>query len=234
MPVAVISGGTKGIGRAVADLFVENGFDLCIGARNESDLESMKLEYRQKYPEREIFVFQVDVSIKSQVMDFAAAIKKACSRVDVLVNNAGFFQPGLVISEDDGVLESIIETNLYSAYYLTRALIDEMIKQKSGHIFNMCSVASFMAYPNGGSYSISKFALLGFSKSLREEVKSHGIKVSSIMPGATWSDSWKGVDLPDERLMKSSDVAKAIFMAYTLSDSAVMEEIILRPQLGDL
>ncbi len=91
-----------------------------------------------------------------------------------------------------------------------------------------------MAYPNGGSYSISKFALLGFSKVLREELKSSGIKVTAVMPGATWSDSWSGAELPYERLMEAEDIAESILSIYKLGPSAVVEEIILRPQLGDL
>ena len=91
-----------------------------------------------------------------------------------------------------------------------------------------------MAYPNGGSYSISKFALLGFSKVLREELKPKGIRVTSIMPGATWSASWDGVDLPEDRLAKATDIAEVTWSAYVLSPSAVMEDVIVRPQLGDL
>jgi len=109
-----------------------------------------------------------------------------------------------------------------------------MISEKKGHIFNICSVASITAYPNGGSYSISKFALLGMSKVLREELKASGIKVTAVLPGATWSASWAGVDLPEERLMKASDIADSIYAASLLSPAAVIEEIIIRPQLGDL
>jgi NADP-dependent 3-hydroxy acid dehydrogenase YdfG len=123
---------------------------------------------------------------------------------------------------------------LYSAYYLTRALLPMMLPRRDGHIFNMCSIASIMAYPNGGSYTISKFALLGFSKVLREEMKTKGIKVTAILPGATWSDSWAGADYPPERLMQADDIAKTIWAAYNLSDSAVVEELVIRPQLGDL
>jgi short-subunit dehydrogenase len=109
-----------------------------------------------------------------------------------------------------------------------------MLSQNKGHIFNMCSVASEKAYPNGGSYSISKFALLGFSKNLREELKPKGIKVTSILPGATWSDSWAGFEGPEERLMQARDVAEVVLAALRMSASAVMEDIVLRPQLGDL
>jgi short-subunit dehydrogenase len=105
---------------------------------------------------------------------------------------------------------------------------------KSGHIFNMCSIASIKAYANGGSYAISKFALLGFSKCLREELKSFGIRVTAILPGATMTASWDGIDLPESRFMKVEDVADSVYAAYSLSTRSVVEEIIIRPQLGDI
>jgi short-subunit dehydrogenase len=132
------------------------------------------------------------------------------------------------------MLESMIDGNLYSAYHLTRALIPTLLKSPTPHIFNMCSIASKIAYPNGGSYSISKFALLGFTKVLREELKDKGVKVTAILPGATWSNSWAGADLPHERIMEANDIAIAVWSAIQMSPSAVVEEIILRPQLGDL
>ena len=98
----------------------------------------------------------------------------------------------------------------------------------------MCSIASIKAYPNGGSYAISKFALLGFSKVLREELKEFGIRVTAILPGATRTASWDGVELPDDRFMKVEDVADTIFSAYSLSSRSVVEEILIRPQLGDI
>ncbi|MBL7876963.1 MAG: SDR family NAD(P)-dependent oxidoreductase, partial [Cyclobacteriaceae bacterium] len=104
----------------------------------------------------------------------------------------------------------------------------------SGHIFNICSIASIKAYPNGGSYAISKFALLGFSKVLREELKEHGIRVTAVLPGATKTASWAGSTLPDSRFIKPEDVAETIFSAYSLSPNAVVEELLIRPQLGDI
>jgi short-subunit dehydrogenase len=128
----------------------------------------------------------------------------------------------------------MINTNLYSAYYLTRKLVHRMKEARKGHIFSMGSIAGFTAYANGGSYAISKFALLGFTKCLREEMKPHGIRVTSILPGATKTASWDGVDLPEDRFMKVEDVADTVWLAYQLSDRTVMEEVILRPQLGDI
>jgi short-subunit dehydrogenase len=231
---AVITGATKGLGRAIAEIFARNGFDLCVCARTEADLEAMESDWAEQFPGQKLHTMAVDVSKKPDVKAFGAFVSNIWPRLDVLINNAGVFLPGKISEEQEGTLETQLETNLYSAYHLTRVLLPIMIPQGRGHVFNMCSIASFMAYPNGGSYSISKFALLGFSKVLREELKPKGLKVTSIMPGAAWSDSWAGVDLPFERLMQAEDVAKAIWGCYDMSDSAVVEELLLRPQLGDL
>ncbi len=230
----VITGGTKGIGLAIAHAFAKEGFDIAICSRNEADLLDFQTTFKAQYPEVRTLVKKADLSKKQEVIDFAAYIKSNWKTLDILVNNAGVFVPGEIHKEPDGTLENQIETNLYSAYYLTRELLPIMLPQKSGHIFNMCSIASFMAYPNGGSYSISKFAMLGFSKVLREEMKEKGIRVTSIMPGATWSNSWAGVDLPEERLIQANDIAIAVMGAWKMSPSAVVEDLIVRPQLGDL
>lgn len=230
---AVITGGTKGIGRAIADLLATKGIDLFICSRNENDLQKMK-EKIEGSNNCKVHIAVIDMSQKTEIQSFADTILQEVEQIDILINNAGMFIPGMLAEEEDGALEQMINTNLYSAYYLTRALLPGMVSQKHGHIFNMCSIASKIAYPNGGSYSISKFALLGFSKVLREELKEQGIKVTAILPGATWSNSWAGVDLAQERLMEANDIAIAVWGALQMSPSAVMEEIVLRPQLGDL
>ena len=99
---------------------------------------------------------------------------------------------------------------------------------------NICSVASLKAYPNGGAYSISKFALAGFTKNLREEMKDKGIKVTAIYPGAAYTDSWAKSGIERSRFMEADDVAATIFGLTQLSPKAVVEEIIMRPQLGDI
>lgn len=230
----VITGATKGIGRAIAEKFAAAGFNLAICARSNQDLKSFKKELQAQFPALQILTKVADVRKKKAVLDFAQFVQKNWSTIDVLVNNAGVFIPGAIQEEEEGALERMIETNLYSAYHLTRALLPNIKPSTNGHIFNMCSIASLIAYPNGGSYSISKFALLGFSKVLREELKDQGIKVTAILPGATWSASWAGVDLPESRLMQANDIAIAVHSAWQMSPAAVVEEIVIRPQLGDL
>jgi short-subunit dehydrogenase len=108
------------------------------------------------------------------------------------------------------------------------------MQRGTGHIFNICSIASLQAYPNGGSYSISKFALHGFTRNLREELKPTGVKVTGVYPGAVLTDSWGGFDNSGGRIMEVSDVALMIYQATQLSPQACVEDIVLRPQLGDL
>lgn len=229
----VVTGGTKGIGRAILERFAQAGFDVATCARKDNDLANLYTEIEKQHSVK-AFVYPADMSQLRQIKSFVNFIQTLNRPIEVLVNNAGYFIPGSVLDEPEGSLESMINSNVYSAYYITRGLAKQMVASQSGHIFNMCSIASIKAYPNGGSYAISKFALLGFSKVLREELKDKGIRVTAILPGATRTSSWDGVDLPDERFMKSEDVAETIFSAYSLSKRSVVEEILIRPQLGDI
>lgn len=230
----VVTGGSKGIGRAILERFALNGFDLATCARNEKELDQLSVEFAKKYPRVKVFTHRCDMAEKDQVDGFTAFIRSLKRNVDVLVNNAGYFVPGEICTEPEGTLESMINANLYSAYYTTRGLANNMKEVKSGHIFNICSIASIKAYANGGSYAISKFGMLGFSKCLREELKPYNIRVTAVMPGATKTRSWEGADLPDDRFMTIEDVAETIYAAHAISPRSVVEEIIIRPQLGDI
>ena len=230
----IITGASKGIGKAIAAQFAAEANNLWLCARNEQQLQETAHLLRIQFPQSVIHTAAADLSTRSGVLAFADWCKQSCASVDILVNNAGQFIPGSVHTEAEGNLEKMMETNLYSAYYLTRALVNDMITKKSGHIFNICSIASVQAYANGGSYSISKFALLGFSKNLREELKPYHVKVTSVLPGAAYSDSWSGSGIEPGRIMEADDIAKMVLAASHLSPRACVEEILLRPQLGDL
>ena len=224
----VITGASRGIGKAIAEKFAATGHQVIVCSRDEQKLSELKKQHAS------IITFSCDVSQKEEIQRFGDFVLQTFDKIDVLVNNAGIFLPGKITEEEDGILEKTINTNLYSAYYLTKKLAPKFIEQKDGYIFNMCSVASVKAYENGGSYSISKFALLGFSKTLREELKPHNIKVTSILPGATLTDSWSGTDLPESRFSKSEDIADLIYSITQLSAFSVVEDLVIRPQLGDI
>ena len=229
----LVTGGTKGIGRAIIFKFAAAGFDIYTCSRHEPDLNQLKTELSEKFPGSKVFTFQADLSNKNEVEAFAKAVK-AETIPDVLVNNAGVFLPGSIHNEPEGNFELMMHTNLFSIYYLTREFTKGMMDRKSGYIFSMGSIAGLTAYANGGTYAISKWALLGFTKCLRQELLEYNIKVTSVMPGATYTASWEGVDIPEERFMKATDVAEAVWSAYSLSPNSVVEEIVIRPQLGDL
>jgi len=231
---AVITGASRGIGKAIAQIFALHGYNLYLCSKNEYNLLTTIEELKVQFPDVSIDGKALDVGKKAQGVLFAEWVLNNTESVDVLVNNAGSFVQGNVSDEPDGALEEMMEVNVYSAYHITRALLPKMKAVGSGHIFNLCSIASLQAYPGGGAYSISKYALLGFTKNLHHELKQHGIKVTAVIPGAAYTDSWKNSGIAEERFMKAEDVAKMVYAASQLSAQAVVEEIVMRPQLGDL
>ncbi len=230
----LITGSTKGIGKAITDEFALFATEIILTSRSIIDLEAQKMELQKKYPEIKVHTFSADFSLIDEVNHFCDFVSSLKIAIDVLVNNAGIFLPGNILEESLEDHETMMMVNFSSVYILCRRLIPSMQSAGKGHIFNICSVASLKAYPNGGSYSISKFALYGLTQNLREELKTYGVKVTAVIPGATWSNSWAGADLPAERLMNAADIAKCILNATQLSPAACVEEIVIRPQLGDL
>ncbi|MCG2617609.1 SDR family oxidoreductase [Terrimonas sp. NA20] len=231
----LITGASRGIGKAIANVFAKQGHQLFLSSRNEQALERTADQIAAEYPQATVHCKAFDLSRKEDALALAEWMEQSAGAPDILVNNAGSFEPGSVHNEADGVLERQLSINLFSAYHLTRALLPLMMKNGQGrHIFNMCSIASLKAYDNGGAYSISKFALYGFSKNLREEMKPHGIKVTAVMPGATLTDSWEGYDNSSRRIMEAKDIAMMVYASSQLSVQACVEDIVIRPQLGDL
>ena len=229
----LITGASRGIGKAIATIFAANGYDLFLSSRNEVALYKSMEELQTDYPPVSIRAKAFDLSKKENAKDLANWCLKHVTP-EIIVNNAGLFEPGSVYNEPEDSLENQLAINLNSAYHLTRTLLPKMMERRSGHVFNLCSIASLHAYNNGGAYSISKFAMYGFSKNLREEMKPYNIKVTSVHPGAALTDSWGNYDNSSNRIMEAADIAKMIFACTQLSPAACVEDIVMRPQLGDL
>jgi len=226
-PTIVITGITRGIGKAIAIKFASAGFQIIGCARNDLDLKALQREYP------DFSLFQCDVAQKHEIETFTEKILTTFPRIDLLINNAGQFIPAKMMEEEDAVFESQMFTNLFSAYYITKPIAQQMIRQNAGMIVNICSTASFNSFVSSGSYCVSKHALLGFSRILREELKTHQIRVLTLMPGATLTDSWKGHSFEETDFMKPDDLAETIWAAYQLPTHTVVEEIIMRPLKGD-
>lgn len=232
----VVTGGSKGIGRAVVYSFLRAGFPVVTCARSGADLAQLQTDVAQQVPGAVLHTLPADLSRIEDCRRFTDFVLGLGGAVEVLVNNTGSFLPGRLQDEpqDGSQLRQMLAVNLLSAYDVTLALLPGLIARRTGHIFNICSTASITAYPNGGSYGIAKHALYGFTRNLREELKEQNVRVTAVLPGATLTASWEGVDLPAERFVKAEDVAAAVLAAYTLSPQAVVEELLIRPQLGDL
>ena len=231
----VITGASQGIGAAIAEVFAEAYGDearLALVARSEDKLAEVAERCRSLGAVAE--VFPCDVTDEAAVGRMAEDVQGRFGTPDVLINNAGAFTPGSFLETDSEQFRSQIAVNLTSAFLVTRAFLGGMMERGSGDVMFMASVAAVRGYPGGVAYCAAKHGMLGLARALREEVKDDGIRVMSLLPGATRTSSWDGTELPDERFIDPKDVAQAVLNAHRLSSRAVVEEILIRPQLGDI
>lgn len=233
MPVVVVTGASHGIGQAVAEAFagVEDA-RLVLMARTDEKLERVAVRCRERGGEA--LVLPCDVTDEKAVFEAAGRVLEEWDAPDVVVNNAGVFFPGSFGEISIADFREQVEVNLTSAFIVTKAFLGGMRDRQKGHFFFMGSVASTKGYPGGAAYAAAKHGLRGLARTLREETKEEGIRITTLLPGATYTPSWEGAGLPEERFMPPDDVASAVVDAFRLSRRSVVEEILLRPQLGDI
>lgn len=233
-PVILITGASQGIGAAIAKVFAAEvpGARLALVARSEKNLRTVARACLKHGAN--VGIFPCDVSAEAAVTAMARAVTKHFGPVDVLINNAGKFfgAPFLALKVAD--FDAQIAANLRSVFLVSSAFAPAMVKRGRGDIFNMSSIAGLQAYPNGAAYCAAKYGVTGLSAVMRAELKDKGVRVCCLHPGATVSPSWKGSGVPAARMMPAGDIARAILDVYRLSRRTVVEEIILRPQLGDI
>ena len=233
-PVVLITGASQGIGAAIAAAFAREirGVRLALVARNERNLRAVSRRCGKLGASSEIFV--CDVSDSAAVTAMAEDVKKHFGAVDVLINNAGKFSGASFAETTVAAFDEMISANLRSAFLVTRAFVSEMVRRKSGDVFFMSSIAGRQAYPNGTGYCAAKFGVAGLAQVLRAETKAKGVRVCCVYPGAAWTPSWSASGVREERIMPAEDIARAFVDVYRLSRRTVVEEIVLRPQQGDL
>lgn len=224
---AIITGATKGIGKAIAVTLAKKGYDIIGCARNEAELASFEIEIKSYGVE--VLAIKADLSKKVEVQDFIAKAITFAPQVDVLVNNVGVFYPGSLLDEADDVFEIQQQTNVNATYYIAKSIGKIMREQGFGHIFNICSVASKMPVENAGSYSVTKAAMLSLNNVLRKELAPYHVKVTAIIPGATYTASWEGTTLDKAKFVQPEDVAKAINTILNLSDGTNVDELTITP-----
>ena len=228
----VVTGASQGIGRATALAFAREGGRVALWSRTESKLEDVAAACQDAGGEA--LVCPTDVTDDAAVADAAHAVHDAWGRPDVLVNNAGAFVPAPLDETSAAAFREQVDVNLTAAFVVTKAFLDGMRQRGSGHLFFMASVAGQQAYPGSVAYCAAKHGLVGLARVVREETKSDGVRVTTLLPGATRTPSWEGTDLPEARFMAPEDIAQTVLDAYRLSDRTVLEEVVLRPQQGDI
>lgn len=228
-----VTGASSGIGKAVALEFAKVGCNVFISARRAQELERLKDEAGKQGDN--IYPFPCNVASSTNVDQ---TLKKITSEFEVncLVNNAGVTSFKQAADNSINEINDIINTNLLGAIYSTKAVLPTFIKNESGTIFNILSVVVDKTFTRSSVYAASKMGLLGYSRSLREEVREHNIRVINIIPGATETAMWSQDVRKEkgERMMNPDSIARIIVSAYLQKDNLVTEEIVLRPVTGDL
>ena len=230
--VVWITGSSRGIGEATARALAAAGARVVISARNMQDINRIAKNIQSDGGSA--LAIQCDVQKHADIRTLVDKTRSVWGPIDILINNAGIgiFKKILETEQDDW--DAMMDTNLKAAFLCTKAVLPEMIERRQGRIINIVSVAGLQAYPNGGGYCASKFGLRGFSDVLRLETREYGIKVTSVCPGATSTDIWGDADVDHSVMIRPQEVATAIVSVCQAGDSAHIEELVLRPQGGDL
>ncbi len=231
---ALITGASKGIGKAIAQQLAANHYNLALCARNLSDLEILSAELGAQFPHIKIYTIAKDCEKQEDVKDLANLVNQYFPILNVLINNVGLYIPINLLDEEENTFSRQMQVNVHVAHYLSTFFGKKMRQMKNGHIFNICSIASVKPFVNSGSYCVSKYALLGLTKVLREELMGHNVRVTAILPGATLTDSWFGTDLPKNRFIAPEDVASAIINCLKMTEGANVDEIVIRPLKGNI
>ena len=233
-PVVLITGASQGIGAAIAAVFAAEmpGARLALVARNEKNLGAVARTCIRLGAKVEIF--PCNVTDEAAVATMARTVTKHFGRVDVLINNAGKFFAASFLETKLADFDAQLAANLRSVFLVSQAFVPGMVKRGRGDVFNLSSIAGRQAYPNGAAYCAAKHGVTGLSAVMRAELKDQGVRVCCVHPGATWTPSWSASGVQPKRIMPAEDVARAILDIYRLSRRTVVEEIVLRPQLGDV
>ncbi|HEX3246211.1 MAG TPA: 3-oxoacyl-[acyl-carrier-protein] reductase [Chloroflexota bacterium] len=225
--VALVTGASRGIGRAIAERLAEQGADVAVNYLVHREPAEEVIAYIESIGRRGLAI-QGNVSVSSDVTKLLDTMLERLGRLDILVNNAGVTRDTLLLRMDEADWDSVLQTNLKSVYLMTRGAIRGMIRQRYGRIVNVSSVVGIMGNAGQSNYAASKAGIFGFTRSIAREVASRGITVNAVAPGMIETEIWNGVSdearsralsiIPLERMGQSSEVADAV--AFLGSDSA--------------
>ena len=229
MAKIVITGASSGIGTSIAESFFHDGsHEMILMGRSKERLDAVA-KSTHSHP------IICDLTDENQVANACLEIRERFqSAPHILINNAGRFMPKPFLSTTPELFRNQIESNLTGAFLITKELVPSMLRAKFGHVFFMASVASIKGYGGASAYCAAKHGLLGFARSLRAETLNTGLRVTTILPGATLTPSWDGTTLPEDRFMPPKDIAQCVLDCWKLSSRTVVEELLIRPAAGDI
>jgi len=231
--VALVTGGSRGIGLAIAAALAEQGCRIALASRHQSDLEHVR--HRLPRKTAETLARQCDVRDPISVEELLSAIEGRFHHLDILVNNAGTAHPNLPVSKLPlEVWQEVVETNLTGMFLVTRAALPLM--RSGSAVVNNLSIAAKRIFPGSSAYNASKHGALGFTNTLREELREKGIRVIALLAGATNTAAWDALwpEAPRKKMMAPETVAKALVNALTLPLEATVEELTILPRAGTL
>ncbi|MCL4539799.1 MAG: SDR family oxidoreductase, partial [Bacteroidetes bacterium] len=221
------TGASRGIGKAIAEHYAAEGAKLVLCARNTEQLFGVRDDLKSRGAE--VVAVAADMAAEKDVNSLIRTAHEAFGRIDVLVNNAGFgiFKPLLEMKTDE--FDSLFSVNMRGPFLAIRDTLPYMISQKDGVIINIASLAAKNAVENGAVYAATKWAMLGFGKSLMLEVRKYNIRVVTICPGSVDTD-FGDHNRPDrDKILRPEDVAEAAVLAASLPARSMMSEIDMRP-----
>jgi len=222
---AIITGAGKGIGKAIAEALAAEGVTLGLLARTASDLEQLQQDLSSRYGIK-VFTATADVSNSADVRAAVSTLASSLGRVDILINNAGTGSFGKMVDMDPEQWEQIIRVNLMGAYYVTHELLPGMLAQESGDIINIASTAGERGFATGSAYCASKFALLGMTEALMQEVRKSNIRVTALTPSTVNTPLAVNAGLPigdEDRMLQAEDVAQVVVAGLKLPSRVLLK-----------
>lgn len=223
--VALVTGAGKGIGRAIAIALANEGVHVALLARTESDLITLSREIEEKGVKSVVAV--ADISNIESVNSAVMKIEQSLGNIDILINNAGIAKFGKFLDLDPAEWEDQVRVNLFGTYYVTRAVIPQMIERRTGDIVNISSTAGLKGAATTSAYSASKFAVLGLTDSLMQEMRKHNIRVTALTPSTVVTDLAKSSNLinnNEERVMHPEDLAELIIAQLKLNKRVFLKD----------
>jgi short-subunit dehydrogenase len=222
--IAVVTGAGRGIGRGIAIELGKLGTKVSLVARSRNELEDTARAIGKSAS-----VIPADIRKKEDVQRVFEQVRSALGPVDILVNAAGLGIFGLVTEFKDEDFETLIQTNLRGIFFTCRSVLPSMIERKRGYIINIASIAGKVGSANRAVYCASKFGVVGFTESIAEEVRQHGIRVSVVCPGSTDTQFSGHAGKSREWMLRPEDVAHAVRMLVTQEPNSFISEVIMRP-----